>query len=137
MVAPMGADGYGPFDNDDVMDFLDELTESRKPGKRLRKAMEAVLKSKKYVEAPDMSAAVAAAALVIARQRGLSLGEVADETLAELDLEPDPFLRHLAGQVLARAFYAQNNEWYELWDEAEGLDAVRSQIQPFIAASRE
>ncbi len=65
----MGADGCGPFDNDDAMDFLDELRKSRKPGKELRKAMEAVLKSKKYVEAPDMSIAVAAAALVIGSQR--------------------------------------------------------------------
>lgn len=131
----MGADGYGPFDNDDAMDFLGDLTESRKPGKQVRKAMEAVLNNKKYIEAPDMSVAVAAAVLVIASERGLSAGVVADESLAELKIEPDASARQLASQVLARAFEARDNEWYELWEEADGLDAVRGEMQPFMAGS--
>ena len=99
--------------------------------------MESVLKNKKSVEAPDTSIAVAAAALVIASQRGLPVGEAARGTLAELDLEAHASSRQLAGQVLARAFEARENEWYELWDEAEALDAVRHEMQPFIAASRD
>ena len=61
----MGAWGFGSFDNDDAADFLADATESGDLS-LVRGALDNVLTSTEYVEAPDASQAIAAAEIVAA-----------------------------------------------------------------------
>ena len=123
----MGATGSGPFENDDALDFLDTL-EALPPQQRSGRVLEAldsVLLSTGYVEAPQMCEAVAGAAAV-----GASLNPMAaagEPYLPQwLVAEPlptgDEELIEKSRQVLRRAVRSKDNEWWELWDEA-GLAA--------------
>ncbi len=119
----MGAIGTGPFENDDALDFLGELAErpAAERANAVLSALDAVLLTTGYVEAPVMCEAVAAAAAVGAslnpapavaepyRPPWLVGGAlpVADEVVEK------------ARQVLRRAVRSKDNEWWELWEEAE------------------
>lgn len=123
----MGATGSGPFENDDALDFLDEvhdLPRQDRAGKILG-ALDVVLRATDYVEAPVMCEAVAGAAAVgasvnpVAAQGEPYLPEwLADEPLPTGDEE----LVEKSRQVLRRAVRSHDNEWWELWEEA-GLGA--------------
>ena len=62
----MGATGSGPFENDDALDFLDEVAElpAAERGHRVLGALDGVLLAPGYVQAPQMCEAVAGAAAV-------------------------------------------------------------------------
>jgi hypothetical protein len=62
----MGTLGAGPFENDDALDFLDDLEDSEPVVRRekVESAMGRVLRAAGYIDAPVMAEAVAAAVVV-------------------------------------------------------------------------
>jgi hypothetical protein len=124
----MGAIGSGPFENDDALDFLDELEETRAADRpaRVLQALDSVLLTTSFVAAPQMCEAVAGAAAVGASMRPrLAAGEpyLPAWVVAE-PLPPDEELIEKSRQVLRRAVRSHDNEWWELWDEAGMVDDV-------------
>ncbi len=134
----MGAIGSGPFENDDALDFLGELADlpAQDRGHRVLEALDSVLLSTGYVEAPQMCEAVAGAAAVGASvnpdaavgERNLP-GWLATEPLPTGDEE----LREKARQVLRRAVRSQDSEWWQLWDEAGLADDVTASCHRALA----
>ncbi|MGA8044661.1 MAG: DUF4259 domain-containing protein [Dermatophilaceae bacterium] len=119
----MGAWGTGPFQNDEALDFLAAVEEA---GRTVRLGpldgpLEHVVHSGAYLEAPEVTEAVAAAAIVGAvLNPAAAAGEpglpdwVALVPAERLDNE----LVELARRALRRALQPQDNEAHELWDEA-------------------
>ena len=136
----MGATGTGPFQNDDALDFLDEL-EDAQPDDRprlVRKAIRGVLRSAGYVEAPSMAEAVAAAAVVAVSadppdEHGESLNHepMLPSWVLTDPLEVDDDLSELARQAFDRALDPVDNEWWELWTDAGLTPEVRESIDRF------
>lgn len=125
----MGAIGTGAFENDDALDFLGEVG-SRAAADRtdvILGALDEVLLSTRYVPAPAMNDAVAAAAAVGA---SLNPSAAADEparpewlTGGAVPLTEEVVEK--ARQLLRRAVRAGDGEWRELWEEAElGADVT-------------
>ncbi|MFL6154084.1 MAG: DUF4259 domain-containing protein [Ornithinibacter sp.] len=134
----MGATGSGPFENDDALDFLGELADlpPQDRGHRVLEALDTVLLSTGYVEAPEMCEAVAGAAAVGASVNpNAAVGEpylpgwLAVEPLPTGDEE----LVEKARQVLRRAVRSQDNEWWELWDEAGLANDVTASCRRALA----
>ncbi len=124
----MGAIGSGPFENDDALDFLDGLAAASRDERpaRVLGALDRVLLSTSYVDAPQMCDAVAGAAAV-----GASLDPEAaagepylPAWLADEPLPADEELVEKSRQLLRRAVRSRDNEWWELWDEAGLADDV-------------
>jgi hypothetical protein len=122
----MGAWANGPFDNDDALDFVDDLAEA--PGWRtVVQALDHVTKQAGYLEAPEGSIAVAAAAIVAA-----SVGDVTilpdnhRELKTALGAPPEGVVA-LARSALARVV-APASELDELWQEGDDHDAWLAQI---------
>lgn len=136
----MGTFGFGPFDNDDALDFLDEI-EDAAPTDRpvlLRAALEQVLGIRGYLDAAKMSEAIAAAAIVSVALRP-------HEPCAEPDLsrwlqtEPllmDASLVDTARQVLDRAMAPDDNELWTLWVDAGVLPDVLAGLAPTLRRLR-
>ncbi|MFJ1582542.1 DUF4259 domain-containing protein [Streptomyces sp. NPDC088197] len=117
----MGTWDIGPFDNDTAADFAGDLDEAaleeREP--MIRRVLKRAADARDFLETPDAERAVAAAALVVARQPG---GRPAcsnygpSEPLPGLSAE----LRTLAVEALDQVV-AESSEIAELWDDvAEG-----------------
>lgn len=157
----MGAWGYGPFDNDEALDFLGEASGSGPLERRglIANALIAVLAPAAAPQpqtAPEQTrrrwgrrsrpsaghedpvtlevgVAVAAAALVAARL-GAPTDPAAREWLDQNPFEADGELRTLAAKAIARAFLqTDDNDWYAAWDEAGHLDDVRAALRPYLA----
>jgi len=133
----MGAWSDGPFDNDDVADWIDELAETPPdewPG-MLRDALTAAVDEDGCLEAPEGAVAVSAAAIVAATlPGGPPLGddvELSGEDVAELRLDRDVIV--LARRALRRVA-GENSELLELWEESDDVDALREQIEPIDRA---
>ena len=134
----MGATGSGPFDNDDALDFLDELAAlpPTDRGHRVLGALDAVLLTTGYVEAPQMCEAVAGAAAVGA---SMNPSAAAGEPYLPGWLATDPLptgdqeLLEKSRQVLRRAVRSHDNEWWELWDEAGLADDVTASCRRALA----
>ena len=112
----MGAWGYLPFENDDVLDWLDELEGGGADVIRgaLAKA------SGGYVEAPEGSVAIAAADIIAACQGNLS-GDLPENVAdlvtahgAELTAEDVELALEAVGRVAG-----EESEPAELWDDAD------------------
>jgi hypothetical protein len=126
----------GPFENDDALEFLDDLEEAEpaeRPAKVLR-ALRRVLGSDDYIEAPQMAEAVAAAAVVAGSEDPESLvGERWVPVWLDSDpLEVDEQLEELATQALHRALRPEENEWWELWEEAQATDDVTEVVGRYL-----
>jgi hypothetical protein len=132
----MGAWQEGAFSNDDAMDFLDTLRENKTKDLSftLTSTMNEVCSSHDYVELPEMNNAIVAAALV-SITKNPSLKPI-DLDLANIQnrLSASSNLERLAIKTFRRAFEPENNEWLELWDEANGLDVMRGSLEPYIKA---
>lgn len=126
----MGAWGAGTFDNDDALDWLDDLVDGASDAIRL--ALEAT--DAEQLEAPDASSALAAAEVVAA-----ALGHPAAELPGEVSdwLEQNgtksaAALAPLARQAVERV--RQNSELKDLWEEADpsewtaALDDLRKRL---------
>ena len=132
----MGATGVGPFENDDALDFLDDLEDSQ-PAERRKKvlaAMERVVGEPGYIEAPTMAEAVAAATVVAASDDPESAaGEpYLPPWLDEEPLDVDEQLEELAQRTLRRALRHDDNEWWELWEEADASDEVTEVVSRYL-----
>jgi hypothetical protein len=135
----MGATGPGPFDNDDALDFLDELEDADPSERRglVESAMGQVVRSQDYIEAPVMSQALAAAVLVSACDDFESVaGE--NNVPAWVDDEPldvDDRLEELATALLRRVLDPDDNELYELWADArDGGERFTARVTHYLDA---
>jgi hypothetical protein len=132
----MTAVRVGPFENDDALDFLDDLEEAEpeeRPEKVVR-ALRRVVRAKAYIEAPLMAQAVAAAAVVAGSVDPDCLGRerFRPRWIEEDPLEVDDDLDELAATVLRRALRHDDNEWWELWDEADATDEVTEVVSRYL-----
>ncbi len=128
----MGTFGFGPFDNDVALDFLDEV-EDAPPQERaglLRGAMDQVLGVCGHVPATRMSEAIAAAAVV-----GIWLAPGAETPehhqplwLSDEHLPVDAALGGNARRVLALALVPETNELWDLWQEMDASEYARSAL---------
>ena len=134
----MGATGAGPFENDDALDFLDEI-EDADPSvrrKRVESAMQEVLTNHDYVEAPLMSQALAAAVLVSACD---DIESVAGERnvpawVEDEPLDVDDHLEELATRLLHRSIEPDDNELWELWSDGDGGEAFATRVNHYLDA---
>ncbi len=129
----MGALGTGPFENDDAMDFLDDLQDlpAGERGHRVLQALDGVLLAQGFVDAPRMCEAVAAAAAVGA---SLQPQSAAGESglpgwLAREPLFLTEEVLEKSRQVLRRAVRSREGEWWELWEEAGLVQDVDTACQ--------
>lgn len=129
----MGAWGYGPFDNDDAMDFIHELAErSGEVESVLREAMREAADGRDYLDRDQVSAAIVAACVVADRLSPGLISDVSARDFADrLVFAPSQELRGLAARVFTRAYEPADNEWFALWDEAEALPQVHAEHDPF------
>jgi hypothetical protein len=131
----VGAWGAGPFENDDAMDFLADLSEidADQRGAKLVAALR--LPPEGYLELPEASAAIAAAGL-IAIAAGSYAGDL-DEAYSELPhaegLRDDVRLRDLALAALSRV-NAADREWQELWAESSSADEAATALAQLRSA---
>ena len=119
----MGAWGTGPFENDEAREFVDGL-EGTAPASRLgtlEPTLRRVAYSGDYLAAPEVTEAVAAAAVVgavlnptaAAAEPGLPTW-VSEARAERLDNE----IVELSRRALRRSLQSRDNEAYELWEEA-------------------
>jgi hypothetical protein len=129
----MGAWDFGPFENDGAMDFFGELMDSL-PSEWTR-LFTAAMTEVDYVENPEMQGAISAASLLASRlDPTLDLpGYYRDRWFAER-FEVTPELRELAVRTFARAFDERDNEWFDLWDEADAIPEVTKLLTPYREA---
>lgn len=132
----MGAVRTGPFENDDALDFLDALEEADAEERRARveRAMRQVVRTDGYIEAPQMAEAIAAAVVVAACD---DFESVATERYVPRWVEEDPIdvderLEDLATAALHRALRPDDNEWWELWDEARATDDITQRLSRYL-----
>ena len=135
----MGAWGSGPFDNDDAADFITGIADMTTPGlvaAVIGDALLATTASDGYIEAPEMSRAIAAATVVaILHTAGLPIPPALNQSwLDALGLVPSGLLLSEASRVFGRAFDANDNEWFDLWADAELVDEVRERLAPYASA---
>jgi hypothetical protein len=135
----MGAWDSGPFGNDDAADFTAELADVTDPGvivAVLGEALLAITASDGYIEAPEMSRGIAAAVIVAVLVSATvpKPPELDESWLNSLAIVPSKQLLTAAAAVFRRAFEADENEWYELWADAELVDDVRDRLAPYTSA---
>ena len=101
----MTAVRVGPFENDDALDFLDDLEEAEpeERPKKVVRALHRVVRAEDYIEAPLMAQAVAAAAVVAGSVDPDCLGEerFRPRWIEEDPLEVDDDLDELAARCCA------------------------------------
>lgn len=131
----MGAWGCGAFQNDDALDFLDDLREAgswKSAAAEIQRIADDA-KDGEYLEAPDASILLAAGALA-AHQRGKPVAEWAD------DLPPDAFptcpdrVVAAIAAALPRAVRGPDSELRELWEDTDDLKDWLKESEAIIAA---
>ena len=125
----MGAWSYEPFSNDDANDWAYGLEEAKDLG-LIESALDKVLESEGYLEAPEASEAVGAVE-VIAKLLGRgtqsdSYTEKIDEWVNTVGLKPSSSLLAKASRTLDRIL-SDASELRELWQE-EGTGDWESSI---------
>ncbi|HET6180490.1 MAG TPA: DUF4259 domain-containing protein [Candidatus Sulfotelmatobacter sp.] len=123
----MGAWGTGSFENDDAADWLAGLA-TIAPGD-LTQVFVRSADNPEYLEAPDASAAVAAAEVVAALNGAPAEGipPAIVEWTKKNPLACSPELKALAVRALDRV--RRNSELKDLWMEADGLNDWIAAIQ--------
>lgn len=126
----MGAWGFGSFENDDAGDFLGDLTDSGDLA-LIREAIDNVLTSTEYVEAPDACMAIVAAEVVAAALGRPTLAAQQEEELtrwlSRIRPRIDTGLAAQARDALARIL-APNSELRELWEETDDLSDWQASV---------
>jgi hypothetical protein len=134
----MGVTGAGPFENDDALDFLDELEDSEHDvrRKRVESALDRVVRAAGYIEAPTMSQAVAAAVVVAACDDFESV--VGERNVPwwvdEEPIDVDEQLEELASRALRRSLKSDDNELWELWADGDGGERFTTRITHYLDA---
>lgn len=133
----MGAWADGPFDNDDALDFVDDLAEAP-DWRTVVRMIDHVAKQAGYLEAPEGSIAVAAAAIVAAAVGDATiLPDNHRQLKAALGAPPEGAVA-LARAALARVV-APASELDELWQGGDDHDTWLTQIaalQTTLSASQ-
>ena len=130
----MGSWGTDVFESDDAADLVGDLAEAPDPGALLGEALDEALSTDEYAELPEMSAGLAAAALVACAAAGSRpAAGPAQDLLASGRLGDTAALRERARAVLDRGLTDDDNEWAELWDDAGELDDARSSLRTYRA----
>ena len=126
----MGAWGTGPFDNDDASDWvwtLDEASDTGPLQGRLASVVD--LGEKEYLESPDCSEAIAAAAVVGMLNTGSTSHD--DESVAgflkRCSTRPGRELLTIALAALDRI--QSRSELQELWQETDDFQSWQSELQ--------
>jgi len=126
----MGAWGFGSFENDDAGDFLADVTKSGDLS-LIREALDNVLTSTEYVEAPDASQAIVAAEAIVAALGRPTLAAQGEEKLSSWVARIRPSIdRELAADArdaLARIL-APNSELRELWEDSDDFLAWQAAV---------
>jgi len=124
----MGTWGTGSFENDDAADFMIDVLDSGDLS-LIREALDNVLTSTEYVEAPDATLAIVAAEIVAAARGRPTLAAQQEPGLADwlAHVRPsiDADLVRQARDALARIL-AENSELRELWEETDEAPAWRA-----------
>ncbi|MDJ0759964.1 MAG: DUF4259 domain-containing protein [Woeseiaceae bacterium] len=112
----------GPFDNDDALDWVWALTESNNLSV-IDAALDGVLESRDYIEAPTASMAIAAAE-VLAALAGNPADALPEEVTAwvdanELDVNTDMAAK--ARKVIKLVMDDERSELAQLWGDAPPL----------------
>ena len=132
----MGAAGTGPFENDDALDFLDTLEDAGPDERRaqVERAMGLVVRSDGYIEAPQMAEAIAAAVVVAACDdpESVATERYVPRWVEEEPIDVDERLEDLATAALHRALRPDDNEWWELWDEARATDDITQRLSRYL-----
>lgn len=117
-----GAWDIGPFENDDALDWVWELTESV-DGTPLNRAFDDVLRSPRYVEAPSASIAIAAAE-VLAALKGEARDGLPDEVTEWVQgrkLAADARMTEKAVNAIKLVMDEEVSELAQLWADAPEL----------------
>ena len=117
-----GAWDIGPFDNDDALDWVWELTDSSDLAP-LDRAFDDVLRSPRYVEAPSASIAIAAAE-VLAALKGSARDGLPDEVTEWIEgrkLAADGRLTEKAVDAVKLIMDDEVSELAQLWGDAPEL----------------
>jgi hypothetical protein len=132
----MGSWGPGPFDNDDALDFVGDLREATPADIRHRFiSVLDVVRTDEGLEAAEVNVALAAAGLLAVRNGAPAPDAPAvTEWLRHAPMNADPELCRLALKAVDRAFEPRQNDWFGLWDEAGGIETVRTAFKPYREA---
>ncbi len=127
----MGTWQVGPFDNDDAMDFFDEVEETPDPEvpPKLRRALVAIVERPGQVELAEGHVAVAAASLVAAgRSRAAATGNASvDAWLTTHRPAVTAEDQRVALAALDRVT-GPDSEWMTLWATSPAGAAVEARI---------
>ncbi|MEZ5939274.1 MAG: DUF4259 domain-containing protein [Hyphomonadaceae bacterium] len=126
----MGAWSHRSFDNDDALDFIEEVEADGEPA--VANAFEVVnhLGADDYLEAPDASVAVAAAELVAAAL-GKPLAGLPDEARALVPkIRTQKTLRGPALKAVTRVL--EDSELLGLWKESKDFEPWRESVSDLI-----
>ena len=124
-LAHAGAWDTGPFDNDDALDWVWQLTESDDLSV-VEDALNNALESSAYLEAPMGSMAVAAAE-VVAALKGNPRAELPPEVSEWVDAQDfavDDNLAASARRAVAQVRNAATSELAQLWADSDELAAA-------------
>ncbi len=120
-----GAWDTGPFDNDDALDWVWELSESNDVS-ILETTLQPAARASGYLEAPTATMAVAAAE-VVAALRGNPRQELPDEVMEWVQTHTvavgDDLLK-LARRAIVNIKKEDSSELAQLWSDSEGLMEV-------------
>ena len=136
MLLSMGAWDVTAFGNDDAADWAAELVEADKPVDFLRRTF-ALAEGDGYLEAPDGSQLVAAAAIVAAAISGqVPQGFPAD--VGRWLHEKADSLKGLAASAAAglQRVKGEDSELRELWKESEEFSVWEADLDSMLAALR-
>jgi hypothetical protein len=128
-----GAWGTGSFDNDDALDWAAQCARSR-DSKLVSAALNTVLKSD-YLEAPEASAAVAAAE-VVAAALGRASPKLPKELAVWVSSQPnDSFtkLAPIAHKAVTRVLRGPKSELQELWKDSKDFSNWQKSMTELLA----
>lgn len=132
--AKAGAWKSGSFDNDDALDWAGQCARSK--GTSLISATLNAALVDGYLEAPECSAAVAAAE-VVAASKGNSIKSLPKELVSWLDKQQKEEIAKLASiatKAVSRILNGPKSELQELWHEnKKDFPVWKSQMQSLIA----
>jgi hypothetical protein len=140
----MGAWGHNSFENDTAGDWIWDLKPVKKSLFRKKNdpfaypmsAINKLLKSDLYIDAPEGEEAIAAAECLAAAQGNppSDSPEEIDKWLASLNAQrPPPAMLERAKQTLLKVRNDEQSELRELWQESEYFDAWQAAIDNLIA----
>jgi hypothetical protein len=126
----MGAWGSGGFDNDDAVDFLNDLP--AKEVSAIKEILGRIEKQTGYIEAPECNVAIAAAE-VIAASKGAPSSDAPSEIAAWIKEKRPTVVPELTGSALkAVGRIKADSELKDLWNEAGRLQEWRNRVEDLV-----